>query len=64
MTRREYLYEDLPLIRRYFPGAKTLQLTTPFDVTTEPATDPWELRDDNDGAILEANLHGDLSWNQ
>lgn len=31
--QREYLEEDLRLIRAYFPGARTVALRTPFDIT-------------------------------
>jgi hypothetical protein len=31
--KRVYLEEDLDLIRKYFPGAKTVALRTPFDLT-------------------------------
>lgn len=36
---RTYLEEDLELIRSYFPGARTTNLRTPFDLT-EPAQRP------------------------
>jgi len=32
--KRTYLEEDLQLIRKYFPGARTTNLRTPFDLTT------------------------------
>jgi len=31
--KRAYLEEDLNLIQKYFPGAKTVALRTPFDLT-------------------------------
>lgn len=31
--KRTYLEEDLNLIRSYFPGARTVNLRTPFDLT-------------------------------
>ena len=43
---RTYLEEDLRLIRKYFPGAQTIALRTPFDLTIAPQ-DPWELRADD-----------------
>lgn len=56
---RAYLHEDVRLIRRYFPGAKTVALHTPFDLTSPPETDgeadPWKLR---------ADLCDDASWSQ
>ncbi len=33
MKRRQYLTEDVEQIRRYFPGARTVSLRTPFDLT-------------------------------
>ncbi len=64
MTRRAYLQEDLQLIRRYFPGAKTVALYTPFDLTVEPAEDLWKLFADDCGNLSEAQRYGDLLWNQ
>ncbi len=34
--KRAYLEEDLGLIQKYFPGAKTVALRTPFDLTQRP----------------------------
>lgn len=31
--KRTYLEEDLELVQKYFPGAKTVTLRTPFDLT-------------------------------
>lgn len=31
--KRVWLEEDLELIQKYFPGAKTVALRTPFDLT-------------------------------
>jgi len=31
--KRTYLEEDLEMIQRYFPGATTVALRTPFDLT-------------------------------
>lgn len=56
--QREYLVEDLALIRRYFPGAQAIALSTPFDLTAPE--DPWQLRAD-DG---ELGWHGDLLWSR
>jgi hypothetical protein len=64
MTRRAYLQEDLQLIRRYFPGAKTVALRTPFELTIEPAKDPWELLTDDRDQLSETRLQGDLLWNR
>jgi len=64
MTHRAYLQEDLHLIRRYFPGAKTVALHTPFDLTVEPTEDPWKLRSDDCDDPSEAQCYGDLIWNR
>lgn len=64
MTRRAYLHEDIQLIRRYFPGAKTVALRTPFDLTVEPAEDPWKLRADDRDDLSETQWYGDLIWNR
>ena len=48
--KREYLEEDLQLIRKYFPGARTVNLRTPFDMTqrrVRPRLNPAAFRDDN-----------------
>jgi hypothetical protein len=34
--QRTYLREDIRLIARYFPGARTVALRTPFDLTDRP----------------------------
>lgn len=62
-TRKEYLEEDIRLIRKYFPGARTVALRTPFDltVTTE---DPWKLRTDDCGDLTAAECYGDLLWSR
>jgi len=64
MTRRAYLHEDIRLIRRYFPGAKTVALRTPFDLTVEPAGDPWELLVDDYHETPETQLQEKLLWNR
>lgn len=33
---RHYLTEDIAQIKRYFPGAHTVALRTPFDITPKP----------------------------
>ena len=39
-TQREYLYEDIEQIKRYFPGAEYAEtLMTPFDLTNPSASD-------------------------
>lgn len=50
--KRAYLEEDLELIRKYFPGARSVRLRTPFDFTQRdvqrprPALDSFQ---DTDG---------------
>jgi len=62
--QRTYLEEDLSQIRRYFPGAKTVTLRTPFDLSVAPEN-PWELRSDTFREELdESQWYGGLSWNQ
>jgi hypothetical protein len=46
--KRAYLEEDVRLIQKYFPGARTVALRTPFDLTDRPAqprSAPSVLRD-------------------
>lgn len=46
--KRTYLEEDVRLIQKYFPGARTVTLRTPFDLTNRPAGSrgaPNRLRD-------------------
>jgi len=62
--QRAYLEEDVRLIRKYFPGAKSVALHTPFDLTTMPEEDPWKLRADSYSEESENQWHGDLLWNQ
>lgn len=57
-TRREYLEEDVRLIRKYFPGAKTVALRTPFDLTTT-TEDPWKLRADDGGSPTATGCYGE-----
>jgi hypothetical protein len=38
--QRAYLEEDLSLIQKYFPGARSVRLRTPFDITDKPARLP------------------------
>lgn len=64
MPRRAYLQEDIQLIRRYFPGARTIALHTPFDLTVEPASDPWKVQTDDCDELPDARWYGDLQWNQ
>ncbi|HEY4160739.1 MAG TPA: hypothetical protein VGM08_01630 [Candidatus Saccharimonadales bacterium] len=64
MTYRAYLHEDLRLIQRYFPGAKTVALCTPFDLTVEPAEDPWKLLADDHIESPETKRYRGLIWNQ
>jgi hypothetical protein len=57
-----YLEEDLRLIRKYFPGAQTVALRTPFDLSSSPQ-DPWELRIDNCNSPSESP-RGDMVWSR
>jgi hypothetical protein len=34
--KRTYLEEDTRLIQKYFPGARSISLRTPFDLTDQP----------------------------
>jgi hypothetical protein len=55
-----YLEEDLQLIQKYFPGARSVNLRTPFDLTTEPTGHrrTWNLAiDDTDNPRL-----GGILW--
>lgn len=46
-TQREYLYEDIEQIRRYFPGAELAEtLETPFDLS-RPGLVTWDVRADS-----------------
>jgi hypothetical protein len=60
-TRTEYLEEDIQLIRKYFPGAKTVTLRTPFDLAIG-TEDPWKLRTDDCGDPTATGQCGDLAW--
>jgi len=61
--KRTYLEEDLYLIQKYFPGAKTVALHTPFDLTQRPAYVP-RLTTDNfqDTATERSTWHGGILW--
>lgn len=62
--KRAYFEEDIQLIRKYFPGAKTVALHTPFDLTNFPE-DPWVTQTDRfKGETNEVQWYGDLLWNQ
>ena len=59
---RTYLEEDLHLIRKYFPGAKTVNLRTPFDLTQrqhEQRLDLTSFRDTDDSA---GTWVGEAAW--
>ena len=60
--QREYLTEDLALIRKYFPGARAVTLHTPFELSVPNTEDPWKLRSDT--ASEPTSWHGDLLWNR
>lgn len=57
--RREYLEEDLRLIRKYFPGARAVALRTPFDLT--PKGRPV-LADTFRELPTDDHWYGDLLW--
>lgn len=59
--RREYLEEDLRLIRKYFPGARAVALRTPFDLT--PKKRP-ALADTFRELPASERWYGDLLWNR
>jgi hypothetical protein len=61
--QREYLEEDLRLIRTYFPGARTVALRTPFDLTPKaPAARlPEEAFRAEPGG---GRWYGDLQWSR
>jgi hypothetical protein len=50
--KRTYLEEDMELIRKYFPGARTVRLRTPFDLTRRavqlPRLNPESFHDTDD----------------
>ncbi len=50
--KRTYLEEDIELIQKYFPGARTVNLRTPFDLTRAggPAR-PSTFRELNESAL-------------
>ena len=59
--KREFLEEDLHLIRKYFPGARTANLRTPFDLTQRRygrRLEPTTFRDDDP----EGNWVGEAVW--
>lgn len=61
MKDRTYLEEDLHLIQKYFPGAKTMTIRTPFDLDTARGgghaaqVDPFRVQP-------ESRWYGDLRW--
>lgn len=63
---RTYLEEDLNLVCKYFPGARSSVLRTPFDLSVGPIDRAKLLRDDV--VVVEQNCthpdwQGDLLWN-
>jgi len=57
---RAYLEEDVLLIQKYFPGAKTVSLNTPFDLSR--LEDPWALRTDDCGEFTEPKWQNEVYW--
>lgn len=45
---RHYLTEDIAQIKRYFPGARTVALCTPFDITRPTNTNPQVISEPTD----------------
>lgn len=66
MSRREFLEEDLRLIRHYFPGAKPVSLRTPFDLTLGPVNRTRLLGDDctEQPDSAHPDWQGDLLWSR
>lgn len=61
--KRTYLEEDAALIQKYFPGAKTVALHTPFDLTRKPKS-TVRLSADNfhDIESGQETWHGGVLW--
>ncbi|MEO6760892.1 MAG: hypothetical protein ABI220_00750 [Candidatus Saccharimonadales bacterium] len=62
--KRTYLEEDLHLIQKYFPGAKTVSLHTPFDLTDKPADGHGAAADLYHDSQPGSHWYGDLAWNR
>ncbi len=64
---RPHLSEDIRQIQKYFPGAQTVSLHTPFDLTNKPRphqTSPIDtFRDDEPETHWYSDLGG-LSWSR
>lgn len=60
---RTYLEEDVALIKKYFPGARTVNLRTPFDLTRS-AQPVARLQPDSfhDTDTPNGNWIGDMAW--
>jgi hypothetical protein len=61
--QREYLTEDLRLIQKYFPGARTVAMRTPFDLTPKPRPVAPDITMP-DEAPADGRWHGDWVWNR
>lgn len=64
---RQYLHEDIRLIKRYFPGARTVSLRTPFDLTDRPVRRHYALPDtfqDDGKGSMEFGWPGDTVWSR
>jgi len=59
---RTYLTEDISLIQKYFPGAKTVALMTPFDLSLSIPEDPWLLRSDDRDEPFEHQWRSEIFW--
>jgi len=61
--KRAYLEEDLGLIQKYFPGAKTVTLRTPFDLTQRPTPPSRTMVNGFPGAETgHKSWHGGVLW--
>lgn len=62
--KRAYLEEDVELIQKYFPGAKTVALRTPFGRMHSRRRAPRLERDSfNDATNPHPNWTRNASWN-
>ena len=61
--KRAYLEEDMELIQKYFPGAKTVALRTPFDLTQRSQRLPRLATSSHRGAPqVKAQWIGGVLW--
>jgi len=61
--KRTYLEEDIELIQKYFPGAKSVALRTPFDLTHSAQRLPrLTLESFHDTGKPHASWRGGILW--